>query len=49
MDDFTKHTCGECRDYSCGGCSELCCPRKSTDTACSRLRICRPSPEADRN
>lgn len=49
MDYFTNHTCGECVDYSCGGCSEKCMPREANDIACSRLRICRPSPEADRN
>lgn len=39
MDYFTNHTCGECVDYSCGGCSEKCMPRKETDIACSRLRL----------
>ncbi len=39
MDYFTNHTCGECVDYSCGGCSEKCMPREANDIACSRLRL----------
>jgi len=40
-DYFTNHFCGECMDYSDGGCSEKCCPCSASSMACSHFRKAR--------